>query len=215
MYLLTLLNDEELIDELIKKQSYGALKELVVRYSNDAFNFAYHFVFNKNKAKIITKKIFVDIWRCPYKYQNSFKILFYKKIKKLVLKEKISEELDFKYKNILKTFKKDELFTINLYYFSGLNDKDISTILSNVKQKINIIEKDFAEKFNFELLEFMSDITSELEIPFDLHKDLIQNAVKYRRKDKYENFIIFFGMLPVCILILIVLYSIFTQSKHF
>ena len=84
-----------------------------------------------------------------------------------------------------------------------------------MKQKINIIEKGFAEKFNFELLEFMSDITSELEIPFDLHKDLIQKAVKYRRKDKYENFIIFFGMLPVCILILIILYSIFTQSKHF
>ena len=70
---LNLLNDEELVD-LVQKHKYKAFRELVTRYSSDLFNFSYHFVYNVDKTKELTEKLFKNIWQQPYLYTKDTKL---------------------------------------------------------------------------------------------------------------------------------------------
>ena len=140
---LKLLTDEELI-ELVNKNKYSALKELVVRYSNDLFNFSFRFTYNSKEANDLVKKIFVNIWQEPFAYRKDFKITAYNKLIKNSLRRKINKNLPLNEKNILNSFSKKELLIANLYYFSTLTENECRLIRKNIKNDIFLLEKKFS-----------------------------------------------------------------------
>lgn len=207
-YELNLLTDEELID-LIQKGKYNALKKLVVRYADDLFNFAYHFNYDKNKTKLIIEKLFVEIWRQPYLYKKSFKITIYKRLINKLIKQKLNSNIKLQNKNLLNFFKKKDILVINLYYFGILKSEELNKIYKNIQITIKKIEKNFLNKNNIELFDFIHKINYDIQIPFNFYKDIIDKATKYTKKDKYLPIIIFFSLLPLITLLATFIYSNF------
>lgn len=205
-----LLNDEELIN-LISKHNYKAFKELVARYFGNLFYFLQYFAISDNDINTLLEKIFTEVWQKSYIFKNDFKKSIYKKL----LKQIKFKNTNFQNKNheILVSLKKQDLIAVNLYYFSGLNEKEIANIYNNIDIKLLEIDKFFLDRYQVSLYEFICELNINKAPRLNYSGNLIKNVTKYRQVNKLQPIIVIISLIPLILLIITLIYSIHNSKK--
>jgi RNA polymerase sigma-70 factor, ECF subfamily len=68
------MDDNKLVEKIIRDQSQDAFKELVVKYQNMVINTCYGFVHNYDDAQDIAQEVFVEVHRSINKFRQESKL---------------------------------------------------------------------------------------------------------------------------------------------
>jgi len=152
-------SDEELVKKYLKGNE-RAFEVLIKRYLKPVYSFVYHQIENKEEAEDLTQEIFVKAWKNLKKFdqKKNFKTWIFtiaknsvidylrKKKKEVWLSEKILNSQNFAekifeetkiLKEAIEKLSPKYQLVLELYYWQGLNFKEISKIL---KEPLNTVK---------------------------------------------------------------------------